>query len=120
MPEEQRQIQQVQPERQPAIIFHPPGEIHLYQVTEETLDELADSGIGKSVNALFATTLFGALLTLIIWLFTGEFSNPSASASAIAASIVVGVLFLYFGVRAILDYFRARRLLRRVKGHARR
>lgn len=111
---EDRQTIQAHPGRQPAIVYHPAGAIHVYELTEETLDQLTESGL-KGLNANFATGLFGALVTLLALFLTGTFRGPTASASAVAAAIVVGVLFLYFAVRAIADHRRNNRLVTRVK-----
>lgn len=115
MADDQEPAQFIVPGRQAQIVVHPPGDIHLFQLTEETLDQLAESGIARSLNALLAAALFGALVTLIVWLLTGDFTTSAKAASATSASIVVSILFLYFGVRGIGDYRRARSLVQRAK-----
>ena len=90
--------------RYPDIVVHRPEDIHMYTLTGEILDALAESGLGKSLNALLAATLFGAFMTLIVWFFTGDFNTPIEAAAATGAAIVLPVLFLYFGIRAVGDF----------------
>ena len=90
-------------------------DVHIYQVTETDLNQLGEAGLSKSLNALFAATLFGALVTLILWGLTAGFDSSVTIAAATAAYIVLGVLLAFFALRALGDYQRARELLNRFK-----
>ena len=99
---------------QPVLHLHP-IDVHVYQLTEAQLSQLSDVGLSKSLNALFSATMFGALVTLILWGFTAGFDSLKVVAIASAGYVVFGVLLIFFGLKAWGDYKSVKRLLGQIK-----
>ena len=95
------------------IVRHP-ANVHLYQITEAQLDNLA-KGMDHIFLA-FASALLGAFLTLLI-----ELSTMDTTVSAVRTGVVIGaiittgVLTTFFGLLTVRDWLRARKELRRIK-----
>ena len=97
----------------PEIILHRPPPIHMFQLTYTDLEQLAASGLGRSINVIFAACLFGAFITLLVTVFTSDSVSTIKAASFTAATISVGVLFAFFAWQAFRDYRRASTALKR-------
>ena len=88
--------------------------VHLYQITEAQLDNLA-KGMDHIFLA-FASSLLGAFVTLLIEFFTMETTqSPVRTGVVIGATITTGVLMAFFGLLAVRDWLRSKDELTRIK-----
>ena len=117
MAKQSKQEVQIQSAVEPSVVIVPhKREIHVHQLTNSDIDQLAEAGLGRSLNAFLATALFGAFVTVIVWMLTTEFRTETASGAATGAAIAVGVLFVFFALRAVGDYWKAKKLIKELKG----
>ena len=86
----------------------------MYVVSEDKLDLLSSSG-SNSVNLALFTLVSGIAVTLLITLYTVTFTNPETRAIFWAVFWAMSILTILFGVNAIRDIIRARRLAREIK-----
>lgn len=97
------------------IIIHQ-RKIHMHTLTDPELNSLQESGLSATVDlALFALSV-GILVSAVITLSTVDISNPKIYATYVAASIVTGLLSLWFGIRAFIGIKNARTKLKEIKG----
>ena len=93
-------IIQQQGSGQVTIIVQVPGEVVMFNVTEQELDSLA-SGFSPIHLAFFGMTL-GALISFLITILTVPLSDRMfAMFSALLASSIIAVF--YFGIRTAAD-----------------
>lgn len=86
----------------------------MYVVSEDKLDLLSSSG-SNSVNLALFTLVCGIAVTVLITLYTVTFTNPETRAVFWAVFWAMSVLTIFFGVNAVRDMTRARRLAREIK-----
>ena len=99
---------------EPQTVVHP-IRIDVYQLTGTQLDQLADSGNWRTLDLTIASTLFGALITLIVWLTTIGTTSAVQTGAATGAIIAITPLLLVFGVRAYRNYQHSKRLIEQIK-----
>ena len=85
----------------------------MYHVPKDTLERLAESGMG--LNLAMAAAVFGALISLFsVWL-TGEVDDVRHAATLNMMLVMLVVLFIAFGFRAWRDHKKAERELDVIK-----
>jgi hypothetical protein len=88
--------------------------VKMYVVSEDKLDLLSSSG-SNSINLALFTLVSGIAVTLIITLYTVDITDPIKRATFWAVFWAMSILTLYFGINAVRDLLRARRLARTIK-----
>lgn len=98
----------------PVKIAYPQRSTKVFQVFEYELDSL--TSVSNSLNLTIAGIAFGAALTLFVTLTTVTTWNSAYMYATYVAVFVVSILALVtFGVRAISDFKKARREIKRIK-----
>ena len=92
------------------------AEVHVYQVPEDTLNRLAETGLGRNLNLVFAAALFGAVFSLFVVWLTIDVTDAIQAATVNAILIGLAVLFIFFAIQAFRDHKRSRRELGQIKG----
>lgn len=90
-----------------------PRNLKMINISTSELDAVAS--LSPSVHMGFLGMSLGGLVAFGIVLGTVEIMNPSMYATFVALTAVSAVFTLYFGVRAGLDSYAARKKLRELK-----
>src|SRR4051794_20016417 len=85
----------------------------MYYASESELNELAKSG--NSLNWVFFGLCAGGLSSFASVLLSTDIRDPKAYATFIAATIVLGLGALFFGVNGYRDYADIKLTLARIK-----
>jgi hypothetical protein len=86
-----------------------------YLLTDAELDQIAETGLAKTLDLTIASTLFGALISLATWLLTIGTSALIQVGAAIGSLCTLTPFFLLFSFRAYRNYCRTKDILRRIK-----
>jgi hypothetical protein len=85
-----------------------------YLLTRAELDQIAETGLIKTLDITIASTLFGVLISLAIWLLTIGSDAPIQLGAAIGSLCTLAPLFLLFSLRAYQSHCRAKDILRKI------
>ena len=85
----------------------------MYEVTEDTLDRLADYGLGQHLHAGAALALFGILMSALVVRMTLSDAVDTGMLNVTICLLVVMSFFL--GALGVRDYRSGRRELERIK-----
>ncbi len=112
-----REQRQIRPTSSSSVtVIEHPAEVHLFQVTEDMLDSITETGLGRNLYLVFAAALFGAVMSLLaVWL-TVDLKDATQSATLNATLIGLTILLALCATLAARDYRRSRQTLRLIKG----
>jgi hypothetical protein len=94
-------------------VEYTPRRLTVRSVTDAELDTVAS--LSNSVHLAFVGMSFGALLAFSIVLFTVDITDVRIHSAFASLAWLSGVLTLYFGIRAAIDYRAAQVKLREIK-----
>jgi len=80
--------------------------VHMRQIPDSELRELASAGIGMVLPLGLASLCVGVLATILITLSTTPPASDRVFASFVAAAIVCGLGLVFFGGLAVRLYFK--------------
>ena len=96
------------------IVIHQ-RDVHMYQVTEQEIDSLNESGGYKTLDIALFSMCFGILVAVIITITTVDISNPKTYAAYVGSSILFGIGSIFFGIRSLLAWRAMKGEIRRIK-----
>jgi hypothetical protein len=96
-----------------ASVKHMGREFVLYQIQASELDMLT-AGY-NSIHLGLAGVVFGALVTVVITWITRDSPSTKETALYFCSSILFGFGFLYFGLMALKDYRKARKIVKSIR-----
>ncbi len=79
------------------------------------MDSIGSSGLSSAIDLTLFALCFGALITLIVTLSTVDITSPKLNMAYVGATIVSGVLSLWFGLRSIVSIRTAKKKLKEIK-----
>ena len=113
-PEVKGLVTRIQPPGQLVSVDVKGATVKMYVVSEDKIDLLSASG-SNSVNLALFTLVCGIAVTVLITLYTVTFTNPGTRAVFWAVFWAMSILTIFFGINAVRDIMRARRLAREIK-----
>jgi hypothetical protein len=90
-------------------------ELHMFQLTEDEIDNLQSAGNYKTIDIALFALCFGVLTTAIAALVTVNSMSTQTFAGFIVTAIVMALGSIFFGVRAILAAKAARNKINLLK-----
>lgn len=85
----------------------------MHTVSETELDTVAS--LSGSVHLAFLGVSLGAFITLLITVLTVPLQEPKTFAAFVACTGLAGILAIYFGIYAAIDYKAAKAKLQAIK-----
>jgi hypothetical protein len=90
-------------------------EVHMYQITEDELDGICNTGNLKTLGLSMFTLCTGIAISLYITLKTVDISDPKAHAEFTSGLFVAIIAAVFFAGMTVIEWSRSKRTLKRIR-----